>query len=158
MNAEMVFAIIFAIILMGFLFSMGFEQILSIFGVSGQAQMQSAVRNVERLSGELYHLAEGSSNTYPVSLPSGSKLCFLKQSKPEPNPARNWNPEPFIYNNMRLDPQNQYFGSNVWIYFTPTKQEGYKISSLEPVYNFCALSGSSLYFENKGVFVSVELL
>ncbi len=157
MNVDMVFAIIFTIILVGFLFSLGMDQIIAIFGVSGQAQVQSAVKNIEKISEELYHLAEGSSNTYALSIPSGRRICFLKSADPSPNPSRGWNPEKHIYDNLIMDSSSQYFGSNIWIYFTQTKQEGYKIPNLEPVYNFCAPSGTTLYFENKGVFVSIEM-
>jgi len=156
MNVGLVFGIIFTIILIGFLFSVGIDQIISIFGVTGQAQIQGTVKNIERLVEELYHLSEGSSNTYTISIPAGSKICFLKPDDPTPNPARGWNPEPFIYTHLIADNQSQYFGSNLWIYFNPKRQEGYKIPYLEPIYNFCVTSGQELYFENRGVFVSVE--
>lgn len=162
-DTSLVFAMIFALIFIGLLLAFGMNQITNLFCFNGVAQVDKSVKDLENDVRSVYNLAEGASKLFKVVVPSGSSVCVINSSDPNPNPAGYWMPNPdnmpIITNKMRLR------DANIWInYNCGNNEETYRIEHLRPVRqpgmggtgSFCAGSGSSIYLENKGVFVSAE--
>ena len=159
----MVFAIIFTVILIGFILAVGMNQIRDFFCIGSNAQTNKAVKDLESLIGEVFLLAKGSSKTYLLNMPSDAKLCFINETNPGPHPytdpTKTWNPDKLVLDNILLDPNSNYFGSNLWIYRCGTPLgEGYKIKYLSPSKSFCSIRGHKLFLENKGAWVDISIL
>ena len=176
----MPFAIIFTIIIIGFLFAFAFPQIASIIGLGGQAQINKAVQDLDTVVEEVYHLAEGSSRVFSLSMPSTAKLCFIDLDNPETcayaETWKSWCPgnpacaygrtENFIVINQTiLNPNSPQYLSNVWIYSSEEGiGEGYEIPALKPACkrtdccSFCVRGGERLYLENRGLYVEVDIV
>lgn len=159
----MVFAIIFAIIVIGFIFALGFKQIEGFFCLGSNAQTSKAVKDIEAVVDEVFVLAQGSSKTYPLSLPSDTKICFVEKDNPGPNPDRDpemtWDPDPLIIEEFLQNPRSPHYRSNLWIYFCGQPLgEGYKMAYLSPSKSFCAVGGHKLFIENKGASVDISTL
>ena len=162
MDTGMVFAIIFALILVGFVLAFGVGQIQSFFCLGSNAQTNKAVQDIESYVEEVSVLARGSARTYTISLPSDSKICFVNKNNPSvepgwPRPELYWNPPQIILENFLQNPQSPSYQSNLWIYSCGRELgEGYKISFLSPTKSFCAGSGQKVYIENKGLSVDIS--
>jgi len=172
------FAIIFTIIIIGFLFVFAFPQISTMIGMGGEAQINKVVKDLDSVVEEAYHLAEGSSRLFTLSMPSTAKVCFLDLNNPTTCAyAQKWkswcpgNPtcefgkteEFIVVDQTLLDPTNPQYMSNIWIYRSEQDfGEGYEIPGLEPVCDrtdccsFCVPGGTRLYLENKGLYVEVS--
>jgi hypothetical protein len=159
----MLFAMIFTIIIIGFIFAVGFSQIQDFFCLGSNVQTRKAVKDIESIVDEVFVLAAGSAKTYSLSLPSGAKICFVNKDypgpQPNPDPATNWNPDRLVLENFLENPNSPQYGSNLWIYFCGNPLgEGYKMKYLSPSKSFCAVSGHKLFLENKGSFVNIKPL
>lgn len=173
----MVFTLIVALLMIGALFAFGLPQISAIFGLGGRAQLQKAVKDLEYTVEEVYHMAEYSSRTFRVNIPSGARLCFVDVADPSPryyterNRWMRWTPESFVVDQMINNPNSPYYRSTVWIYETEGEMgEGYKMPALAPEEcnlpgtptdqrqpcSFCVIGGTELYLENKGLAVEVS--
>lgn len=159
----MVFAIIFTIIVIGFIFAVGFNQIQQFFCLGSNAQANKAVQDIESLVDEVFILAKGSGKTYPLSLPSDVKVCFVNETNPGPHPymdtTKTWNPDPLVLTQFLGNPESSSYQSNGWIYMCgSTLGEGYDFEFLSPSKSFCAPSGTTLFIENKGATVDISFL
>ncbi len=173
------FALIFTIIIIGFLFAFAFPQISTMIGMGGEAQINKVVKDLDVVVEEAYHLAEGSSRLFTLAMPSTAKLCFIDLDNPSTcsyaDRSKSWCPgnptcafgkteEFIVVNQTILEPSSTQFMSNVWIYRNEQDiGEGYEIPALEPVCerpdccSFCVKGGTRLYLENKGLFVEVDV-
>lgn len=163
MQIGMVFAIIFTLILIGFLFAVGFNQIQSFFCIGSNAQTNKAVKDIEAFVDEVFILAKGSGKSYPLSLPSDAKLCFINKTNPGPHPyqdtTKTWNPDSLIIEQFLQNPDSPDYGSNLWIYRCGSPLgEGYTMRFLSSSKSFCALSGTTLFLENTGATVDISFL
>jgi len=161
MDTGMVFAIIFTVIIIGFVLAIGIGQIQDFFCLGSNAQTNKAVMDIESVVEEVYVLARGSSKTYTLSLPADSKICFVAED-PSPHPyldtTKTWNPDKIILDEVFRNPNSPQYGSNLWIYHCGTPiGEGYKMKYLSPSKSFCAVSGRSIYIENAGAEVDISM-
>lgn len=169
MQPGIVFALIATVIIMGMLFVFAMPQFAAMFQVGGQAQLQKAVNDIERLAIETYNMAPGSSRLAVVNLAPNTKICFINPEMPDRRPwvvAKKWKwwePDTVVETILN-DPSNEYYGSTLWIY-TPDIPVGigYKIEHIKPAPmhfgdsgNFCIRGGIELYFENKGTYVEIS--
>jgi len=149
MNIGMVFAIIFAVIVLGFVIVFGWQQIVNIMCLGNEAQTGKAIKDLETSAQSLYGKALGSSSVFKLAIPGDSKFCFINSSNPRSNPGGGWRPDPVI---ERMIENNGY---NLW-YSHCSGQSGYEINHLLVSENFCVRSGAELYLENIGSGVSIE--
>ncbi|MBL7160864.1 MAG: hypothetical protein ISS93_03385 [Candidatus Aenigmarchaeota archaeon] len=155
MNVGMAFAVIFTLIIIGFVLAVGMEQIQSFFCIGSDAQANKAVKDIEKVVEEVFLLAKGSGKTYHVAIPSGVKICFINRKNPDPHPytdrSLTWDPDPIILEHFLRNPNSPQYGSNTWIYYCGKELgEGYKIKYLSPSKSFCVTTGRDLYIEQAG--------
>lgn len=150
-SAEMVFIIIFAIIVMGFVLVYGANVITDMFCIGNVASTDKAIKNLETMVQEVYHFSEGSSQLIKLNLPSNVKVCFIDSENPGANRAKGWDPDPAFEDLIKL---KKY---NVWIYYNcgSSKGNGFQINYLSTSENFCTAGSRNLYLENKGTSVSI---
>lgn len=151
MNVGMVFAVIFAIVVMGLVLIFGVDQIINIFCFANEAQTIKAIRDLETEVNNLYVLAEGASKQFDLRIPGDAEFCFVNPSSPGANLLKGWEPDPVV---VSLITENGY---NLW-YTHCTGQNGHNIAYLSPSDNFCMKSGVILYLENKGTYVDITEL
>lgn len=161
MNTGMIFAMIFTVIIIGFILAVGFGQIQDFFCLGSNAQANNAILGIESIVEEVFVMAAGSGKTYPLSLPADVKVCFVNTNDPSPVPYTDrtltWNPDLLILEEMLENPKSPSYKSNLWIYLCGSPLgEGYKMSYLSPSKSFCAKKGTQLYIENKGAFVDIS--
>jgi len=151
MNAGMVFVIIFAIVVMGLVLVFGANQIINIFCFANDAQTSKTIKDLKTEVDNLYILSEGSSKLFDLLIPSDAEFCFVNPSSPEANPMKGWKPDPVV---LSFITENDY---NLW-YTHCSGKNGYNIAHLMPPENFCVKSGTTLYMENKGMYVEITEL
>ena len=153
MNTGMVFGMIFAAIVIGLLLIFGAEQIINIFCLSSNAQVNKAVKDLENEVENVFVLAEGSAMPFTVAVPRNAMICFINHSNPAA--MNNWRPEPDKFN--IISNKIRQYRYNLWIYYgCGTNDDGYKIRYLQVSENFCVGAGTELYLENKGYHVTAE--
>jgi len=162
-NIGMVFAMIFTVIIIALVLAVGMNQITDFFCLGSNAQANKAVKDIESLVGEVFLLSSGSGKSYPLSLPSDVKVCFINKTNPGPHPytdtKKTWNPGTLILENFLQNPTSPQYGSNIWIYYCGKELgDGYKMKYLSPSKSFCAPTGSKLYIENTGPSVDITTI
>ena len=156
MDTSLVFAIIFAIIVIGLILVFGYQQIGNMFCFNGAAQVDKAVKDMENEVNVIYNLAEGASKQFKVSIPSGSSICVINTS--DPSPAGTWLPNPdtfpIISSTVRLR------NANILItYNCGGNEQAYRIDHLDLARrqaSFCVGSGGTIYVENAGDYVAAS--
>ncbi len=163
-SAGMAFAIVFTIIVIGFLLVFGYGQIMKWLEFQAQAQVVQALKGIEETARRNYEKSEGSMDVYAVRLPESAGICFIdpqnpaKRLYPRSRTAQNWDPENVAI--VRTMIKNN--GYNIFYYVSnQNAYEGYKIDILRPAPdgqssgNFCARNGMKIMFVNKGLQVEV---
>lgn len=149
--AEMVFIIIFAIIVIGFILVYGGGTIMDVFCIGNIAATDKSIKDMEHIVQEVYHFAEGSSQVFQLNLPRSVKICFINSSSPESNIIKGWKPDPVIEDIIKTE------GYNIWIYYNcGNRDTGFKINYLSTSENFCITGSNKLYLENRGTYITVE--
>ena len=156
MNVGMVFAMIFALIMIAMILVFGIGGIGNIFCLSSDAQVASTIKDLESMVEQTYVLSEGSSRVFDLVLPGDAKFCFVNTEDPgEPgaylNPEHDWVPEEAYSTIIRER------GYNLW-YTQCSGRDGYKLEHLgvRDAKSFCVAGGDSLYLLNKGLYVEVS--
>ena len=156
MNVGMVFAMIFTLLVIGFLLIFGSGQISKMFGLSYEAQVQKTIKDIEKKVQDLYTLSEGSTLPYNLALPQGTKICFVNPEDPSPrfysDPVETWDPDRWEQDMIKSK------GYNIW-YYLPNSDAGYgyTINHLRPARDsFCSKFGRRVFFINTGLWVEVE--
>ncbi len=163
MQGSLIFTFIFAIVMIGLIIAFAIGPISDMFGLSAQAQVYRAIKDIEKLTEEIYYQGLDASRTYKLTIPRGTKICFVDPD----NPGKQiytaaerwkwWDPDQIVINYMITDPASQYYQSNVWYYYEEGIGEGYKIARLRPEQNFCAIGGKELFLQNRGVWVQISI-
>jgi hypothetical protein len=181
MQVGTIFALVTAIIVIGMILVFGADQISNLVGLSGQAQLQKSVLDIEGLNEEVFNMARGSSRTHIVNLPTGTRLCFIDVSDPgraqtTTNIDDWWCPgnptcisgkdNDLIVDYMILNEQSQLYKSNMWIYDNLQEMgTGYRIPYMAPACpigvtdrcSFCISTGTEIFLQNAGPVVEVSL-
>jgi|GEM_PF-717737 len=158
MDPSMVFGIIFTIIVMGVLIVFGWDQIATIFGFGGEAQIIRTIDNLNKKVDYIYRNAEGSRAEFTLAFPKSYSLCFFNASDPSPrfysDKSMTWNPDQTV--KFRINQS----GFNSWWYAggDTAQGKGYRFSYLEipTAKNFCSLGGTKLSIVNRGYSVEIE--
>ena len=160
MQVGMVFALIFAIIMIGFIFIFGLPQIGSLISIGTQAQVNKMIKDIDSKVDDLYWNANyGSSEIIQITLPSDVRFCFIDPTSIETLKNEYYTQE---WRTWRQDDAIKVMivneGYNLW-YYKDDEQNGYKVNRLKPDgRNFCVMSGMELYMENKGSYVGISLM
>jgi hypothetical protein len=151
MNVGMIFALLAALLLIGFLLAFGLGAIGGLFSVNEQGQVQKAVKDLEAVVGELYYRTPGNSQVVDLMLPGSASVCFVNSSESRVYSERwkSWTPSQDIRAVLEVE------GYNVWYYWSGGNG-GYRMAHLEAPDSFCAVSGTRVYLESRGLTVSVE--
>jgi hypothetical protein len=154
MNVGLLFGIIFAIIVLGFVMFFGYDYISKFLGISGEASLVQQILTLEGEVKDVFNLAMGSTKEFRITIPSNvGRVCFVNPENPESNPSGGWEMNVILtkmitsyqYNVLILDREGRF-------------DDGKKIDHLIPNQNFCISSGKRLLLKNEGKFVSISEL
>ena len=149
----MVFAMVFTIIVMGLILVFGFDQIISIFNLGGQAQCQSVIKKIDKQVQSVYSYATGSGVPVKINIPDNCRICFVNSTDPSErmytDKDKTWNPD-IVYQKLIEEK-----GYNIWWEYSGNKG-GYTIKHLAVKKSFCVKRNQKIYIENLGRSVGVS--
>ena len=164
MQVGQVFALIFVVILIGFIFIFAMPMLGDFWKIGNQAEITKMIKDIEKSVDDLYWSAgRGSSEILTVTLPGDTRLCFIDPEKAKesviwPETWKRWKGDEAIGALIESE------GYNVW-YITGETQNGYIIEHLSLVEdiqgktkNFCVKSGIDIFLQNEGETVTVDLM
>ena len=148
MNIDVVFGIIFAIIIIAFVLVLGTRQITSFFCLGGDAQAAGAVHDLTAEVNNLYPLAQGSAKAVDVRIPADAALCVVNLANPAPDVSRGWDP-PESVQLILSTPAHEESRNPVW-----SKSCGSWNSAAVPhlvaPHSFCISGASQIQLVNAG--------
>ncbi len=151
MNMNLLFGIIFAIIIMMAVLFFGVGQFGNLTDLNTQTAFYNQINDFESAVKKTAEMSMGSTQKFDFNIPSTMhKICFIDRNNPESNSAGNWE---LTNINEKLITDYDY---NFFIYETETKSEGKKINYLIPLENFCIKGKKTLWLENKGRYVTIS--
>ena len=150
MNIGLVFGIIFAIIVMGFVVVFAAPQIMNMFAAQEDLKLSSTLNSLENHINDVYFLSEHSMVEFILDIPQSILFCFVDYSDPGSQTSTWQRPDITIQSMIN----NQMY--NVW-YFKSNSQSGRSIEHLFVDSSFCVRAGTKLYLENKGTHVDVSV-
>jgi len=164
-SAGMAIAIIFTLIVIGFLLVFGYQQISQWFIFQNQVQVMKVINDLEDTAKMTLDKSEGSTDTYTVKIPEAAGICFVDPKSPEKRiytrdkTAQNWNPENIAHVKTLI----KNHGYNIF-YFTDggSKLDGFEMSGVSPGKtggtsdNFCVKNGMKVKFTNVGLYVEAR--
>ncbi len=152
MNVGLIFGIIFAAIVIGFLLMFGMGSVTDLFNISGNAQLGQQVVNLQSKVESTFNLAYGSVQEFKFVLPPGvKKICFVDPDNPFSNPDGSWESNKF------LDTYISRYSYNLLVFKGDDLPEGYVIKKLKPNQNFCMTKTRKITLKNLGSVVEVTL-
>ena len=152
MNIGMVFGIIFAIIVVGFVFAFAVPLMMDTGCNQEQLQLASALNDLDSKISAFYLHSEGSMTDHTLNIPGNVKICFINPDYPD-NPSENLVFDPAV--KTIISDSGKRF--NVW-YTYCDGENGEKIDYLfiEPGQGFCIQGTDKIWLENKGNLVKVS--
>ena len=151
----MVFGVIFTLILISALVIFASIILNDMYQAQIYAQIEEAKDDLGTVvSYFFYNTGTGSTDDYTLSIPSGSKFCFVNVTDPSPQISKGWNPSDIVPGYIT---ENEW---NLWIYYPDGDQDGASISHLtvsDDFGNFCAENGAKLQLLNAGTIVEVSI-
>jgi len=150
MNVGLVFGIIFAAIMIGFLLFFGFKYINEMFSVNCDAILGDQLIKFREHVSKTFQLSLGASQEFAFIVPSClEKVCFVDPESP--HNYGNWQTNNVL---TRMIEQNKY---NLVVFYKDGTFRGYRAEHMKPDYNFCMSSKKTLMLKNDGSFVKVKL-
>lgn len=154
MNIGLLFGIIFAAIVMGFVLFFGYTQFSNMACIQGESITAQQIVRLERDIDDVFSMAMDSSQEFDFIVGTCTgKVCFVDADDSGPNPERGWDGgtiyEELVstngYNLFIMDEQGRH-------------KDGKKIEHMIPDENFCISASSSLLLTNRGRSVEVSIL
>ena len=166
-SASLVFTIIFALIIMGFMFAFGFRMVGDWLEVQDQAALQKELGLVKSLAAKIYQYSENTGMEHVLSLPGDAKICFIDPEKPATRVRKpewkSWEIDNAEAERI-LDQKSDYYRLNLFAVYKDAEAQRLRIDYLRPKPlsksdpgNFCATAGKKLYLQNKGDRVEVSV-
>lgn len=160
MQAGLVFGLIFALILMAFIFVFAADQITLMLCTGSNAQVTKNVLEFEKVARDVLAATESSTDVFDVKIPEYSKICFVNHSNPSTNQAGDW----WIDPETLIDVEIMQSNYTVWVESNcGTFGQGKRIPYIEAAYsgggpnkNFCAGPGDRLLLTSKGYSVGID--
>ncbi len=153
MNVGLIFGIIFAIIVMGMLIVFGMQNIGSVIEVSCESHIGQEMINIEKAVDKVRTFSQGSSIELIVLVPSCvERVCFVDPQHPEiENKKGGWMTNDFISDLVSSN------GHNVVLLKDDGSYDGYTVSKLRPVENFCITTKEKTVLRNMGSRIEISL-
>jgi len=154
MDVGILFGIILAIIVMGFVIFFGYRYVSDMTCIQGDSTTAQQIINLEKSVQDTFSLSMGSSKDFTLMVGACSgKVCFVDTANTESNPAGGWETNNVFddlvtsekLNILILDSKGNY-------------KEGREIKNMKPAENFCISSAKKLLLTNKGRYVSISIL
>ncbi|NOX71377.1 MAG: hypothetical protein GXO64_01630 [Candidatus Micrarchaeota archaeon] len=151
MNVNMIFALLFAIIIIMVVLFFGTRQMGDLTNINTQTAFYNKLNKFDDAVSSVATMSMGSEQKFEFTVPSTvEKICFVDRNNPDSNPTENWELDNIV---ERLITNNDY---NLLVYEKDKNVPiGRKIDYLVPDENFCITSGKTLWLENKGRVVSI---
>ncbi len=150
MNVGLVFGIIFAAIVIGFLLFFGFKYVNEMFSVNCEAILGDQIMKLKDQVSKTFHLSMGSTQEFVMIVPSCvEKICFVNPE--DPSSYGNWETNNVL---TRMILVNKY---NLIVFDRDKTFSGYRIDHMRTDYNFCVSSKKTLILRNDGSFVVISL-
>lgn len=150
MNVGLVFGIIFAAIIIGFLLFFGYTYINEMFGVNCEAILGDQIIKLREQVGRTFQFSLGATQEFTLTVPACiEKICFVNPD--DPSSYGNWETNNVI---TRMILTYDY---NVIVFRDDQSSGGHVIDHLTTEYNFCVSSKKTLLLKNDGPFVVVKL-
>jgi len=145
MNVGMIFGIIFALILIGFLMVYGIKTITQLFGFAGEASFEKNVRDFQTAVNDVYQLSMGSTQKFHFRITSDiERICFINRAD-----KSIWGDDPIMSELVSE-------GNNLIV--SGKKIKAYKINHMLPSTNFCIEEAGDVLLVNKGRWVDVRMM
>ncbi|MBN2043270.1 MAG: hypothetical protein JW754_05715 [Candidatus Aenigmarchaeota archaeon] len=154
MNVGMLFGIIFAIIVIGFVLYFGYTYIGEYMSIQNEAGLMQQILRLDNAVDEVYNMAYESSKRFSLSLGEGKKVCFVDPQNPSSNPDGGWETNEVL---TRMVSGNNH---NVVILLPDGRYDnGKEIEHLAPLRssNFCVEGDSEFLLKNEGKYVSITI-
>lgn len=153
MQVSAIFGIIFALIVMGFVMIFGTGIFQDMMCVGNNGQVTKAYKDLEAVVDQVQALDDGSTKSFRMGIPTGSRICFVDPADPSHNITGDWFPDP----NLLIEEEIMDNGYNTWIeYGCGPSTDGFRMQYLVTDKNFCTISGDRVLLTNIGVQVRVE--
>ena len=152
MNVGLVFGIIFAVIVIGFILFFGIKYMGEMSETACKSQAGQQISNLEKAVKSTLALSQGSSQELRVILPNCyEKMCFVDTEHPESYPEGGWEPD------ERTKMMTYQEKKNVFLFKPNGVVEGWRIEKLKPHINFCMSSTKKVILRNTGSLVEIAL-
>jgi len=152
MNVGLLFGVIFASIVIGFVLFFGVTYIGDMNNVSCASQLGQQMTNLESAVRSTLSLSQGSSQELKILVPGCfQKICFVDPEDPEKNPQQGWDPDRGVLSIVESQE------NNVIVYMPGGTVDAYRIDRFEPYVNFCITSTENVILKNTGREVQITL-
>jgi hypothetical protein len=149
MNVGLIFGIIFAAVIIGFLLFFGFVYLNDMINANCEAMMGDQLIKLREQVGKTFRLSLGATQEFEIIIPSCvEKICFINPE--DPSSYGNWETSNAI--NIMV----KSYGYNMIVFGKDQTFDGYKIEHLTAEYNFCIHSKETLLLKNDGSLVMVK--
>jgi hypothetical protein len=151
MDVGLIFGIIFASILIGFLMFFGIKYIGEMQDMSCRSQLGQQIDSLKTSTKYVLSLSMGSSQSFTFMVPGcAKKVCFVNADSPEENKELDWDPQTV----ERMLVVNEKY--NVLIYNPDGSISGHKLDKLRPLVNFCIRKTEDIRLKNIGTLVELS--
>jgi hypothetical protein len=141
MNVGLIFGIIFAAVIIGFLLFFGFVYLNDMINANCEAMMGDQLIKLREQVGKTFRLSLGATQEFEIIIPS----CVE-----DPSSYGNWETSNAI--NIMV----KSYGYNMIVFGKDQTFDGHKIDHLTAEYNFCIHSKETLLLKNDGSLVMVK--
>ncbi len=150
MNVGLVFGIIFAIIVMGFLLFFGYSRIIEILELNEDVLIKKQMTDLEKTADRVFEMSMGTTQDFDFKFyKTINNVCFIDPENPDSNQAMGWELDDYL---KKLIDDGKY---NM-IIFINDMPDGNNITHVLPLENFCIDKPGKLWLENKGTYVDIR--
>lgn len=151
MEVGLVFTIIFVVIVIVFLLTIGADQIMKIFGLGEDAQIANTVNKLQDSIESVYWSAIGSTQPFEFGFTAGmDSACFLDAADPSANPELGWVGDPLVESLIKA---NNY---TVVVFKKNREYSGFHLEKARPSQNFCIGVAKDINLLNMGTWVDIQ--
>jgi len=149
MNVGLIFGIIFAAVIIGFLLFFGFVYLSDMMNFNCEAILRDQIIKLREQVGKTFRLSLGASQEFELLIPQCiEKICFINPE--DPSSYGNWQTSNAI--NIIV----KSYGYNMIVFSKDQTFDGHKIDNLAAEYNFCIHSKETILLKNDGPLVMVK--
>lgn len=143
MNVNLVFAMIFAIIIMGAVLMFAFTNILDVFSLAKESAFEKQIDEFRNSIDDVFSLSYGSRETFEFRIGDNERVCFLSID------------DNTIWENDPIMREFVESGNNLIVMNEEIK--AYNIERMKVSQNFCIDGSETLLLINTGKYVDVKV-